>query len=118
MENAIEVTNQAVNPSAAQSTTHSVDIRNMNANVITEDSSTFDEVFEVDGYNLSGFDAHQLVQNYFNIKKINFEDRVIKIDIDRIPMTLSNMLYLFSILFEEDDELIGTTEKCCRNIRI
>lgn len=49
MENAIEVTNQAVNPSAAQSTTPSVDIRNMNANVITEDSSTFDEVFEVEG---------------------------------------------------------------------
>ena len=49
MENAIEVTNQAVNPSAAQSTTPSVNIRNMNANVITEDSSTFDEVFEVEG---------------------------------------------------------------------
>lgn len=49
MENVIEVTNQAVNPSAAQSTTPSVDIRNMNANVITEDSSTFDEVFEVEG---------------------------------------------------------------------
>ena len=49
MENAIEVTNQAVNPSASQSTTPSVDIRNMNANVITEDSSTFDEVFEVEG---------------------------------------------------------------------
>lgn len=49
MENAIEVTSQAVNPSAAQSTTPSVDIRNMNANVITEDSSTFDEVFEVEG---------------------------------------------------------------------
>ena len=49
MENAIEVTNQAVNPSASQLTTPSVDIRNMNANVITEDSSTFDEVFEVEG---------------------------------------------------------------------
>ena len=53
MENAIEVTNQVVNPSASQSTnevsTPSVDIRGMNANVLAEESSTFDEIFEIEG---------------------------------------------------------------------
>jgi len=44
MENVIEATNPAVN----ESTTPFVDIRGMNANVLTEDSSTFDEVFEVE----------------------------------------------------------------------
>ena len=45
MENVIEVTNHVT----TKSTIPSVDIRNMNANIITEDSSTFDEVFEVEG---------------------------------------------------------------------
>jgi len=45
MENVIEVTNHVT----TESTIPSVDIRNMNANIITEDSSTFDEVFEVEG---------------------------------------------------------------------
>ena len=45
MENVIKVTN----PIANESTIPSVDIRGMNANVITENSSTFDDVFEVEG---------------------------------------------------------------------
>lgn len=49
MENAIEVTQSSVKPVANGATIPSVDIRGMNANIITEDSSTFDEVFEVEG---------------------------------------------------------------------
>jgi hypothetical protein len=45
MENLIAATNLV----ASESTNPSVDIRGMNANVITENSSTFDEVFEVEG---------------------------------------------------------------------
>lgn len=45
MENLIETTN----PVTTESSIPSVDIRGMNANVITEDSSTFDEVFIIEG---------------------------------------------------------------------
>lgn len=45
MEKVIEATNLVANESAIPS----VDIRGMNARVITENSSTFDEVFEVEG---------------------------------------------------------------------
>lgn len=49
MENVIQANNQPTNAVATQTATPSVDIRGMNANVITENSSTFDEVFEVEG---------------------------------------------------------------------
>jgi len=53
MENAIAVNNQSTNavvsPAATEGVTPSIDIRGMNANVLTEDTSTFDEVFEVEG---------------------------------------------------------------------
>ena len=53
MENAIAVNNQSTNavvsPAATEVVTPSIDIRGMNANVLTEDTSTFDEVFEVEG---------------------------------------------------------------------
>jgi len=45
MENTIEVTNLVT----TESSIPSVDIRGMNANVVTEDSSTFDEVFIIEG---------------------------------------------------------------------
>jgi len=53
MENAIAVNNQSTNavvsPAATEGVTPSIDIRGMNANVLTEDTSTFDEVFEIEG---------------------------------------------------------------------
>lgn len=59
MENVIEVTNHVT----TESTIPSVDIRNMNANIITEDSSTFDEVFEVEGEDQSLPKPKQLDKN-------------------------------------------------------
>ncbi|OLY97487.1 hypothetical protein [Polynucleobacter sphagniphilus] len=53
MENAIAVNNQSANNVVSTAATEvaipSIDIRGMNANVLTEDTSTFDEVFEVEG---------------------------------------------------------------------
>jgi len=53
MENAIAVNNQftnaVVSPAATEGVTPSIDIRGMNANVLTEDTSTFNEVFEIEG---------------------------------------------------------------------
>jgi hypothetical protein len=53
MENVIEATNQVV----TESTIPSIDIRSLNANVITEDSSAFDELFEVEGEEKSGAES-------------------------------------------------------------
>ena len=50
MENVIDVTNQIV----SESTIPSIDIRSLNANIITEGSSAFDELFEVEGEEKSG----------------------------------------------------------------
>lgn len=49
MENVIQANHQSTNAVATETAIPSVDIRGMNANVITENSSTFDEVFEVEG---------------------------------------------------------------------
>jgi len=53
MENAIAVNNQSTNavvsPAATEGVIPSIDIRGMNANVLIEDTSTFDEVFEIEG---------------------------------------------------------------------
>ncbi len=49
MENVIQVNHQSTNAVATEAAMPSVDIRGMNANVITGNSSTFDEVFEVEG---------------------------------------------------------------------
>lgn len=48
MENVIQANHQSTNAVATQTAMPSVDIRGMNANVITENSSTFDEVFEIE----------------------------------------------------------------------
>ena len=50
MENAIEATNQVV----TESNIPSIDIRSLNTNIITEGSSAFDELFEVEGEEKSG----------------------------------------------------------------
>ena len=49
MENVIQSNNQLTNAVATDAAIPSVDIRGINANVLTEDSSTFDEIFEVEG---------------------------------------------------------------------
>lgn len=49
MENATQTTNPVVNPEINEQAMPAIDIREMNANVITADTSTFDEVFEVEG---------------------------------------------------------------------
>ena len=48
MENVIQANHRSINAVVTETAMPSVDIRGMNANVITENSSTFDEVFEVE----------------------------------------------------------------------
>lgn len=66
----------------------------------------FDEEFEIFGYTMNGFDAQQLLVNYFNAKSMNLEDGFITITIDNIPLVDFNMAYIFSKLFADDESLI------------
>lgn len=77
-----------------------------NNSISSFNSRYFDEEFEIFGYTMNGFDAQNLLFNYFNAKSVNLEDRVVTITIDNIPLVDFNMPYIFSKLFAEDETLI------------
>lgn len=71
------------------------------------DTRYFNEEILIEGYRISGFEAHRLLQNYPNHEKLNFEDGFITINIDKVPITSINMNYILYGLFNEDDLILS-----------
>ena len=72
------------------------------------DTRYFDEEFEVGGYLISGFEALTLLEEYFSLSNFNSDTNSIRITIQSVPIKRTNMVYLYSVLFPEDEELIAT----------